>query len=85
MSLRDRQCGDVLALMTAYLEHSMPVEDVTMLETHMVYCPGCSGFMAQLRATVEALHELPIPPISDDERDQIVAAFRAAAGRPGAR
>ncbi len=79
MSLLDRNCEIVLQLMTAYLDQTMPTEEVTMLETHMVWCPGCSGFMSQLRAIVQLLGELPIDSISADERDQLVALFRAAA------
>jgi anti-sigma factor RsiW len=85
MSLLDRHCEDVLELMTAYLQRTMPPDELTTLEAHMVYCPGCSGFMAQLRGTVEALRELPAPPLGDGERDELIAAFRAAAASVGSK
>jgi anti-sigma factor RsiW len=80
MSALNRRCDDVLSVMTAYLEGQMPPDERTQLETHIVYCPGCSGYLAQLRATAEDLRELPVENIDAGERELLVEAFREEAG-----
>jgi hypothetical protein len=85
MSLLDRNCYSVVELMTALMEQGLPDEDRTLLETHMVWCAGCSGLMAQLRSTSELLRGLSLEPIDERERDQLVASFQAAAAGATAR
>jgi anti-sigma factor RsiW len=76
MSLLDQRCIDLLELMTAYLERELPEQERTAFETHLVYCPGCFSYLAQLRTTVSELHELPAEPVDAAEREALLAAFR---------
>jgi hypothetical protein len=79
VSLLDQNCGSVVALMTALMEQGLPDEDRTLLETHMVWCAGCTGLMAQLRSTSEIARGLPVEPIDETECSRLVACFHAAA------
>jgi anti-sigma factor RsiW len=83
MSLLDLHCEEVLEMMTAYLEQSMPADERSELETHMVYCPGCAGFLAQLRSIVLALRELPVGRIEGSERSRLLALFHARSAGTG--
>ncbi|HEX8742232.1 MAG TPA: zf-HC2 domain-containing protein [Thermoleophilaceae bacterium] len=80
MSKLDQRCTNVLGVMTAYLEGHMPDDERTRLETHIVYCPGCYGFLSQLRATAADLRTLPVEPPDAAEREALRTAFREAAG-----
>jgi len=51
-------CQEVVELVTEYLSHAMSPEDQALLEQHLLACPPCSAYLAQVRATTELVRGL---------------------------
>jgi anti-sigma factor RsiW len=75
---RDLACREFVARITAYLEGALLAEDADVVRAHLDICPGCSEYLAQMRATIEHLGHVPVESLSERARDDIVAAFRAS-------
>jgi anti-sigma factor RsiW len=54
----DVACIDEVELITEYLEGALPEAERRRLEAHLETCPGCTEFLAQIRAVAESLHGL---------------------------
>ena len=75
MSVLNLACSSVTELVTDYLEHALGEDDQLTFETHVVYCPGCSVFLDQIRTTVDGLAALPAPEPVEDDRAAVLAAY----------
>ena len=73
---RDLVCRDAVALMAAYLDEVLPAADRARLEAHLAGCPHCSEYLAQLRATIEALGRVEPDDLPDATVDELVALYR---------
>jgi len=76
-------CRELVVLITAYLEGSLPEADRQRFEAHLALCPGCEAYLEQMRLTIRllgALREENLPPTP---RQRLLAAFRDWAGRLG--
>ena len=69
-------CRDAVALMAAYLDGVLPARDRTRLEGHLAGCPHCTEYLAQLRATIDALGRVEPDDLSDEAVDDLVALYR---------
>ena len=69
-------CRDAVALMAAYLDGTLRAVDAARLEAHLAGCPHCSEYLAQIRATVDALGRVGPDDLSDDALDDLVALYR---------
>jgi anti-sigma factor RsiW len=69
-------CRDAVALMAAYLDGALPPEDRARLEAHLAGCPHCSEYLAQLRATIDALGRVGPDDLPDEAVDELVALYR---------
>ena len=69
-------CRDAVALMTAYLDGGLAAAERDRLEGHLAGCPHCSEYLAQLRATVDALGTVDIDELPDETVDELVALYR---------
>lgn len=69
-------CREVVELVTGYLEGRMAPGDRERFEMHLVICDPCVTYLEQMRLTVVAAGALDEPPMSDEQRDSLVAAFR---------
>jgi anti-sigma factor RsiW len=70
-------CRDAVALMAAYLDDALPVDDRTRLEAHLQACPHCSEYLAQLRVVVEVSGEVGPDDLDDAALDELVELYRA--------
>jgi anti-sigma factor RsiW len=77
-----RCCRDASELVTDYLEGALAPGDRAWFETHVGMCPSCRRYLRQMRLTINVLHHLPRPALSDEAMDELLGAFRAWAGRP---
>ena len=75
MSLLDLTCSNVTELVTDYLEQALPEREQLTFETHVVYCPGCSVYVDQIRSTVSHLQALPAPVPGEAERAAVLQAY----------
>ena len=69
-------CDEFVELVTAYLEGVLDPETEQRFVTHLSECDGCERYLSQLRATMDALGELPPESLSADARDRLLTAFR---------
>ncbi len=69
-------CRDAVALMTAYLDGELSGRDRDRLETHLAGCPHCSEYLAQLRATIDALGHVEVDDLPDETVDDLVDLYR---------
>lgn len=72
---RELACQQVVELVTAYLDDSLVPEERERFEEHLVFCDGCSTYLAQMRETVASVGrvELRLPP---ELEDRLLEAFR---------
>jgi anti-sigma factor RsiW len=68
-------CQELVELVTAYLEGSLPEPDRRAFDEHLAACPGCDRYLAQFRTTIEVLGELPEESLSAPGRERLLDAF----------
>jgi anti-sigma factor RsiW len=49
----DLMCQEAVELVTEYMSHTLPAEDRVRFEKHLLTCPPCTAYLAQMRTTVE--------------------------------
>jgi anti-sigma factor RsiW len=69
-------CGELVALITDYLEGSLSFEDRLRFEAHLERCPHCDTYLDQMRATIAAVGELREESLDPFMREQLLQAFR---------
>ena len=74
---RDLVCRQAVSLMAAYLDGTLGAPDRERLERHLAGCPHCSQYLAQIRATVDALGRIGPEDLSDDAVDDLVVLYRS--------
>lgn len=73
-------CDEFVELVTAYLEGTLDPATERRFVGHLAECDGCDRYLSQMRATMDALGELPPESLSDDARDRLLSAFRERRG-----
>jgi anti-sigma factor RsiW len=76
----DKDCKELFARLSAYLDGELSPENRSELEEHICGCPPCIEFIESLRRTVDLCRgfqstESPAP-ISAQAREQLLAACR---------
>jgi hypothetical protein len=74
-------CEDVVRLLTDYQEDALSPSQRLDFERHVAVCPACRGYLSQMRAVLAAARRTGDPGLTPDDRDALLAAFRAF--RPG--
>jgi anti-sigma factor RsiW len=69
-------CREAVALMAAYLDGVLPDGDRARLEAHLAGCPHCSEYLAQLRATIDALGRVDPDDLPDEAVEELVSLYR---------
>jgi hypothetical protein len=59
-------CKDVVEVVTEYLDAALPPDRSDEFETHVAGCDGCTEYVGQIRATVDALGAHRFAPVRDD-------------------
>lgn len=73
---RDIACVELVELLTDYLEGVLAPEEIAAIEAHLEVCSSCRVYLAQMRATIDALGSVPVDTLSIRARDSLLAAFR---------
>jgi anti-sigma factor RsiW len=68
-------CEELVELVTAYLEGTLSAGDRAAFDEHLALCPGCDRYLAQFRATIDLLGELPEESLSPPARERLLDAF----------
>ncbi|PZG39596.1 anti-sigma factor [Spongiactinospora gelatinilytica] len=74
-------CPEVGEHVTAYLDDELADDARRALEEHTRGCADCTRHIAQFRATIAAMRDLPATSLSPVTRDRLLSAFRAARRR----
>jgi len=80
-------CREIIALLSEYIDGSLPAERARALEDHLAICPPCIDFLESLRKTRGAagtLREEAIPAECRRRlRDFLARNLKVKAGSPG--
>lgn len=69
-------CREAVALMSDYIDGVLDERDRKLLDVHLADCPLCTEYLAQLRATIDALGHAEPEDLSDEAIDEFVALYR---------
>jgi anti-sigma factor RsiW len=69
-------CQELVELVTDYLHQTLPAADRVRFETHLLTCPPCTSYLAQMKTTLELAGELSNPPAAKEVEQQLVTLFR---------
>ena len=69
-------CRQAVALMADYVDGRLNRRDTTRLQQHLRACPHCSEYLAQLRATIDALGRVEPEDLATDALDDLVDVYR---------
>ena len=62
--------------MAAYLDGAIRERDRERLEAHLSGCPHCTEYLAQIRATIDALGRVTPEDLSEEAVDDLVGLYR---------
>ena len=74
-NLIDLMCQQVVELVTDYLSDALPAEDQVRFEKHLLTCPPCTAYLAQMKATLELAGGLGDTPPAEVEQE-LLGLFR---------
>jgi anti-sigma factor RsiW len=69
-------CRQAVELMTAYLEGLLDAGERERLEEHLAGCPHCTEYLAQMRATIEALGRIEPEHLDEPVLDDLVGLYQ---------
>jgi anti-sigma factor RsiW len=69
-------CDEFVELVTEYLEGGLDPDTERRFVAHLAECDGCDRYLNQMRATRDALGELPAESLGSEARDRLLTAFR---------
>ena len=68
-------CNELVELVTAYLDGSLPADQRSAFEEHLDECSGCGRYLDQFRQTIALLGEMPEEALAAPARQRLLAAF----------
>ena len=68
-------CNELVEVITDYLEGTLPAKDRERFDAHLLECPFCVTYLAQMRATLSALGEIPVESIAPAAREELAHIF----------
>jgi predicted anti-sigma-YlaC factor YlaD len=77
----DLPCAVFVEMVTDYLDGSIPPDLRARIEAHLRLCPGCTSALEQIEQLVRLAGRLTADDVGtmpEPEREQLMAAFRAA-------
>jgi anti-sigma factor RsiW len=81
---KDMSCGEVMALVTEYLEGALTNAERDRFVSHIAACDGCTGYVEQIRTTIRVTGVALPEALSPEARQQLVDAFRGWKEQPQA-
>ncbi len=76
-------CRAMSELVTDYLERTLPLRARLGAHWHLLLCPACQRYYAQMRQTVRLLAGRPLPPPEPAAEAGMLATLRGASEPPG--
>jgi anti-sigma factor RsiW len=86
--MNDRDCSQIFAMLSQYLDRELPPDACGALEEHIKDCPECVQFVDSLQRSVELCRQYgsvrSTEPIAPEQLDELRAAYdRMLAKRRG--
>jgi len=75
-------CTEIVEVVTDYLEGEVDEALRAEIEAHLSLCPGCDAYLDQMRETIRVMGRVPVETLSDDAREDLMAAFRSFTAPP---
>ena len=69
-------CQELVELVTDYLEGVLGPTDLHRFEAHIAKCDACTGYLQQLRQTIELTGTLTPDDLSPEAEGALLEAFR---------
>jgi anti-sigma factor RsiW len=69
-------CKDLVQLVTAYLEGTLPTPQRARFEAHLAVCPGCTAYLDQMRTTIRLIGTLNEQDIDPGAEEHLLQVFR---------
>ena len=73
---RELTCAQVVELVTLYLDRHLTTADVERFEEHLAFCGGCSTYLEQMRATIDATGRLRTDDLPTGLQERLLSSFR---------
>lgn len=68
-------CQELVELVTAYLDGSLPADQRAEFDDHLAVCRGCETYVEQIRATIDVLGQMPPESLTGTARQRLLDAF----------
>lgn len=72
---KDITCHDAVALISDYLDGSLPFRNRRRLERHLANCEACSAYLSQMRVTIALTGSVGPEDLAPDAIDRLVDVF----------
>jgi anti-sigma factor RsiW len=72
----DLACQRLVEMITDYLEGALDPDTRRVVDEHLALCDGCAAYLAQMRATLQALGTIPPQELPEETRQGLLDAFR---------
>jgi len=74
---RELTCKELVELVTAYLEGTLPRRHRRRFEAHLAACDRCTAYLAQMRTAIRVTGRLAEEDVSEEQRAVLLTAFRS--------
>lgn len=69
-------CRELVELVTAYLDGTLPAAERARFEAHLESCPYCRTYLAQMQQTIRMLGRLTEDRIAPEAKEELLRRFR---------
>ena len=69
-------CRELVELVTAYLDDSLPTAERARFDAHLLECPHCVRYLEQMRITIAHVGFLADDAITPAAREELLDCFR---------
>jgi anti-sigma factor RsiW len=74
----DQRCNELVELLTAYVDGTLPAPARAVFDDHLAGCPGCQAALGQWRTVIDLVGRLrpeDVADLDDYTRDRLLATL----------
>lgn len=75
-------CQQLTELVTDYVEGQLSLPDRVRFNLHIAMCRHCRAYVRDRKLAIKTLGSLPVEPIPDEVKEDLMARFRDWKGGP---
>jgi anti-sigma factor RsiW len=76
MPIAELTCRELVELVTAYLDDTLPPSERGRFDAHLTDCPYCGTYLEQMHQTIRLLGQLPEERLAPDVKEELLQRFR---------